>query len=312
MTADALRRLLPFGDVEPHPDGGPPLPLGRRVELEGRGTTFVREVDGPEGAPTVLLVHGWMASGGLNWFRTFDPLSRHFRVVAPDLRGHGRGLRSRSRFRLADCADDLAATIEELATGPVVVVGYSMGGPVAQLLWHRHPHQVAGIVLVATSHRFVPGMRERMVFTSMMATAAGTTKASQAVTALPVSWARQIRQYQPVRQPERPDTMRRWAAAEMRRHDLRLVLEAGGAIGRYDARRWIGDIDVPTAVLVTTQDRAVPPTEQARTAFAIPGATIHRCEDGHVACAGDRLAEPLVAACVEVATRAGLAARPGA
>ena len=56
-----------------------------------------------------LLLHGWIASGGLNWFNAFGPLSERYYVVAPDLRGHGRGLRSRRRFRLADCADDVAA-----------------------------------------------------------------------------------------------------------------------------------------------------------------------------------------------------------
>ena len=42
----------------------PPLPRGERVVLPGRGTTFVRRIQGPPGAPTVLLLHGWIASGG--------------------------------------------------------------------------------------------------------------------------------------------------------------------------------------------------------------------------------------------------------
>ena len=56
------------------PVAGPPLPMGQRVPLQGRGTTFVREIAGPPGAPTVLLLHGWIASGGLNWFTAFDAL----------------------------------------------------------------------------------------------------------------------------------------------------------------------------------------------------------------------------------------------
>ncbi len=101
-------------EVAPDAPGGPPIPLGRRVELPGRGTTFVREVAGPPGAPTVVLLHGLIASGGLNWFQAFEPLAAHFRVVAIDHRGHGRGLRTWSRFRLADCADDVAALLAEL------------------------------------------------------------------------------------------------------------------------------------------------------------------------------------------------------
>src|SRR5271166_4020190 len=89
--SDLLRRVV--GDAVPESiiraDGrvGPAVPLGRRIRLAGRGTTFVREIAGPPGAPTLVLLHGFMASGGLNWFRTFDALSREFHVVAPDLRG---------------------------------------------------------------------------------------------------------------------------------------------------------------------------------------------------------------------------------
>ena len=42
-------------------------------------------------------------------------------------------------MRLADCADDVAALVDELGVTKVIAAGYSMGGPVAQLLWRRHP-----------------------------------------------------------------------------------------------------------------------------------------------------------------------------
>lgn len=282
-------------------DGGsvePPLPLGHRVRLPGRGVTFVREVDGPPGAPTVLLLHGWIASAGLNWFNAFEPLAAHYRVIAPDLRGHGRGLRSRRRFRLADCADDVAALIEELGTGPVIAVGYSMGGPVAQLLWKRHRHLVAGLVFCATSYRFVAGQRERLFFTTLMATAAGTTRMGQAFTRLPMS---PIGRLFPAR--GRPANLRAWAAAEMRRHDMRAVLEAGQAVGTFNAKRWIASIDVPTTVAVTTRDRAIAPTEQMRLALAIPTAEVQRIEDGHVVCAKPTFGRAICAAVDSVARR---------
>ena len=271
----------------------PPLPSGQRIELAGRGTTFVRIVDGPAGAPTVVLLHGWIASGGLNWFNAFGPLSQRYRVIAPDLRGHGRGIRSRRRFRLADCADDVAALLDQLGAEPAIVVGYSMGGPIAQLLWRRHPDQVAGLVLCATSYRFVRGARERLIFGTMMAGAVGTTRTgmflSRASTASMRRWA-------PPVNAARPSSLRAWAAGEMRRHDAVKLMEAGQAIGSYNARRWIGEIDVPTTVVVTERDRAIDPREQLKMAAAIPGAVVQPIDDGHVACAKREFGPALVRA----------------
>ena len=75
-------------------------------------------------------------------------------MVAIDHRGHGRGIRSRRRFHLSDCADDAAALVAELGLDRVIAVGYSMGGPIAQLLWRRHREVVGGLVLCATSRTF--------------------------------------------------------------------------------------------------------------------------------------------------------------
>ena len=283
-----------------------PLPLGERIELPGRGTTFVRFVEGPPGAPTVVLLHGWIASAGLNWFTSFAPLAQHFHVVAPDLRGHGRGIRSRRRFRLADCADDVSALLDHLGTAPAIVVGYSMGGPIAQLLWRRHPEQVAGLVLCATAYRFVAGARERVVFSSMMATAVGTTRAGQLLSHAPVA---SLRKWAPRVSPTRPTNRRAWAAAEMRRHDLVKIMEAGQAIGTYNARRWIGEVNVPTTVLVTERDRAVDPIEQLKLAAMIPGAVVQTIDDGHIACAKREFGPELVRAVASVHARASRARR---
>ncbi len=295
---------LPFRTLDEDDEAGegPDLPLGRRVDLPGRGTTFVREVPGPPGAPTVVLLHGLIASGGLNWFQAFAPLGAHFRVLAIDHRGHGRGLRTRRRFRLADCADDVAALMDELDVGSALVVGYSMGGPIAQLLWRRHPEKVDGLVLCATSDRFVPGRREQLVFVTAMGAAAGTTRLGQALTRLPVSV---IQRQVPAGVRARPDSFRLWARAEMRRHDWRMVSEAAAAIGTYDASDWIGEVDVPTAVLVTTEDKAVPPTEQARLLVGIPTATFHRIDDGHVVCSRPLFGQRLTEVVRSVAARAG-------
>jgi len=282
----------------PDVPGGPPIPLGRRIELPGRGTTFVREVAGPPGAPTVLLLHGLVASGGLNWFQAFEPLARHFRVVAIDHRGHGRGMRSWRRFRLADCADDAAALLDELGIDRAIAAGYSMGGPIAQLLWKRHPHRVQGLVLCATSNRFVPGVRERLAFVTAVSAIAGSTRVGQLATRIPLA---PIQRRIPRAVRARPESLRAWASAEMRRHDPRMVTEALAAVSNFDSRKWLTDVDVPTALMVTSGDRAVPPQEQLRLLVAIPHADVRQYDEGHTWCAKRSFGPAMVRACRSVA-----------
>ena len=95
----------------------------------------------------------------------------------------------------------------------------------------------------------------------------------------------------------------------MRRHDLVKVMEAGQAIGSYNARRWIAEIDVPTTVLVTDRDRAIAPAEQLKLAAAIPGAEVQHVDDGHVACAKREFGPALVRAVDSVAARQPRAAQ---
>ncbi len=300
-TATDVLRLV-VGDAVPESimraNGrvGPAVPLGRRVQLPGRGTTFIREVSGPAGAPTLMLLHGYMASGGLNWHRTFETLSTEFNVIAPDLRGHARGLRSRSLMRLSDCADDIAALVDVLDTGPVIVAGYSMGGPIAQLTWRRHPDKVSGLVFCATAPRFDFGSRR--VTDAYLAMASGLARTAGTLAAVPAAGAGLLRRANAVR----PAGFLEWAAAEMRRHDVRMLTDAARSIGRFDSRAWIGDVDVPTAVLRTNRDRLVDPESQTELA-ALAHAHIVDHDHGHLACARPTFVDPLMTACRDVAAR---------
>ena len=133
---------------KPEPPVG--LPEGRLVQVPGLGELFVRDTGGD--GPPLLLLHGWMFPSDLNWFRTYQPLAdAGYRVLALDHRGHGRGLRADEPFTLVGCASDAAALIRELGCGPAIVVGYSMGGPVATLMARYHRDTVAALVLCATA-----------------------------------------------------------------------------------------------------------------------------------------------------------------
>jgi 3-oxoadipate enol-lactonase len=273
----------------------PALPAGRDVWLPGRGRTFVREVDGPPGAPVVVLLHGWSATADLNWFACFEPLSRHFRVLALDHRGHGRGLRAPEPFCLEDCADDVAALARVLDVERCIAVGYSMGGPIAQLLWQRHPALVEGLVLCATCSHFAGHRRARVLF----GVAAGTSALGGVVPLRPFAgvavgaWSR----WQQLR--DRPW----WGFEDLALHDWPHVVEAAREIGRFDSRDWVGHVTVPTAVIVTEDDDVVPTDRQLAFAATIPGATVRRVPGGHAACTveSDRFVPELVDACLEVA-----------
>lgn len=283
-------------------DGQLPIPAGHRVLLPERGTTFVRELNQRDHGPTVLLVHGWMASAGLNWLTTFAPLEDDFHVLAADNRGHGRGIRTRSRFTIADAADDLAALLDVLAIDEAIVVGYSLGGPIGQELWHRHPDRVAGLVFAATGFDLVQHGGARFAMGGAAAMLAAGLRAGAAPTTFPSALARQVTR--DVRGANRPQTLTKWARAEMQRHSWRMVSEAGFAIGTYSSSGWIGSIDVPTAVVITQRDRAVPPEAQYGLAAAIPGTKIYRYDGGHIACVEDGFGALVAEAITDVAERA--------
>jgi len=279
------------------PSEAPPLPPGRFVDLPGRGTTFVRELAGPPGAPAVVLLHGWTATADLTWHRTYAPLAEHFRVIALDHRGHGRGIRSRRPFRLEDCADDVAALAPVLGIQRMVPVGYSMGGPVALLLWRRHPALVDGLVLCATARSFSSSRQDRAEFLAL----AGLAVASRLTPARARGW---IGGQVITRRGRRTGE---WARAEVMRNDWRHVLEAGAAIGSFSARSWVSDVDVPTAVIVTTDDRVVPLQHQERLTESVPAATEFRVAGDHDVCVAhpERFLPALIAACQHVSSDPG-------
>jgi 3-oxoadipate enol-lactonase len=300
MTGSAAARAEPELPVpgETASGGVPNLPPGRTVDLPGRGTTFIREVSGPPGAPVLILLHGWTVTADLNFFTAYDHLGQHFRVIALDHRGHGGGIRSREPFTLEACADDVAALADELAVDRFIPVGYSMGGTVAQLVWHRHRDRVSGLVLCSTARGFNATRSEAMSFF-------GLTGLATIARVAPEPAREWIADQFIIRKGR---TYEDWALNEVRKNDITRVLEAGSTIGSFSSRDWIGNVDVPTAVVITTQDRTVPARRQLRLAESIPSAAIFRVPAAHNACysAADRWVPAVAAACTDVASRIAL------
>jgi 3-oxoadipate enol-lactonase len=256
----------------------PTAPMVHAVEIADRGSALVWECAGPPGAPSVLLLHGVSMTAELNWSRIIQRLGQRYRVVAPDLRGHGDGIPCGSRFSLEDCADDMAALADALDMERVIVVGYSMGGMVAQLLWRRHRALVAGLVLCATARNVRGSPIER--FMSMTLPAIISTMqwnpAAHAITSQVLG--------ENVLGPIADADTRAWARAQLTRTSLSNALSAVQAVSGFTSHEWIGEVDVPAAIVITTEDRLVPASRQRRLAAAIPHAKVVEVAADHGVC----------------------------
>jgi 3-oxoadipate enol-lactonase len=244
------------------------MPPARTVLVPDRGEFFIRDTGGD--GPAVMLLHGWLVSADLNWHGAYHDLARAgYRVLAIDHRGHGRGLRALARFRLADCAADAAAVLRRLDTGPATVVGYSMGGTIAQLLARDHPDVVSGVVLSATCQHFQDPETQRI------------WKWMGAVGLMMGVAPRSFFNAGFKRSGITLNEHTAWWLAELIRHSPRDVAEAGRELGRFDSRPWLHSVQVPAAMVLTSRDTAVAPAKQRELAAAI-GARIFEVPIDHL------------------------------
>jgi len=248
------------------------------MHLPQRGPTAYWDCPGPAGAPTLLLLHGVTLTAELNWSGAVPWLTEHYRVLAVDLSGPGSGWVG----DLAEYADDVAALVRGLGIRRVIPVGYSMGGLVAQSFWRRHRTLTAGLVLCATSRNVAGSIWDRSMAQLLPAVATGMTFLPGAhVLSADLFGAGLL-------DSALDPALRRWALAEMRRTPLLTAIAAVRAASVFSSHTWIGEVDVPAAVVLTRQDRIVPPRRQWKLAEAIPGCSVHEIDGGH----GIFLADP--------------------
>ena len=242
------------------------MPPARTLRVPGRGELFLRDTGGD--GPVVMLLHGWLTTADLNWWSAYGALTEAgYRVLAIDHRGHGRGLRPLAPFRLAECAADAAAALRQLDLAPATIVGYSMGGAIAQLIARDHPDVTGAVVLSGTTQHWQEP-ESRRVWRAMGAFGFALSVAPR------LAYRSGFRRVG-LRDPRRTA----WLLSELERHSAHDVAEAGRELGRFDSRPWLQSVKVPAAVVVTSRDSAVSPRKQRELAAALDASVFEAAID---------------------------------
>ena len=270
-------------------------PEGRSVWLPGRGRTFVHQFSGPRGTPTLLLLHGLNSTADLNWSSSFAALATHFNVIALDHRGHGRGIRRDTPFRLADCADDAAALVRRPRMRE---------GDPRRLLDGRSDRSA----VLPPSPR--PGQRRRALRDELPVprdvprgrAVLARRRRSTLAGALPLAEADhgRGRRVEPSQRVARPEVTEVRADRPPR---LEPLVEARRELGRFDSRSWIREVGVPAALVMTDLDTVVPPDRQLLLVDRLRDLTVVHVDGGHGVCGADpaKFVPALLDACLTVA-----------
>ena len=224
--------------------------------VRANGSVMHVQVDGPVAAPVLVLLHSLGTSGHV-WDAQARALAGPFRVVRPDLRGHGLTEVTAGPYGVAGLAADVLAVLDALGIGQAHVGGLSIGGLVAQGVAHQAPGRVASLILCSTALALPPaqGWRDRAALVRADGIAA-------VVDAVMARWVT-------------PGFMAEPAAVGLRQMLLRTAPEgyagAAEAIAGADLTADTAALRVPALVLVGDRDEATPPASARALCDALGG-----------------------------------------
>jgi pimeloyl-ACP methyl ester carboxylesterase len=136
--------------AEPEPDVAAsvsaPVEGAPQIVTSADGVHIEYHVFG-SGEPAVVLVHGWSCDSNY-WKEQIDALKAKYTTVTVDLAGHGASGANRTDWSMGNFGEDVAAVVRQLQNRKVVLVGHSMGAPVALEAARRIGDRVVGIVAV--------------------------------------------------------------------------------------------------------------------------------------------------------------------
>jgi pimeloyl-ACP methyl ester carboxylesterase len=211
----------------------------------------------PEHGPVVVCLHG-SGADGIVWSYQLSRLSSRYRVIVPDLPGHGR-----SEGQPLDSPDAYAAWLENFCRAlnltSFFIMGHSFGGAIAQEYTRRYPHKIRGMVLVGTGIRFVLSCAYRELC-ERTASPADVTSVSAML----------------------PESFKKGYELLLGQSNAALHADLFAA-ARFDSSAWVESLRVPALVIWGSNDEITPRELPEELATKLPVAHFHIIQGaGHV------------------------------
>ena len=237
-------------------------------------TTYYEEAG--SGEPLLMI----MGLGGdlQAWALQAPALSKHFRVITYDNRGAGRTSAPDRPCSISQMAGDAVALLDALGIQKAHVLGFSMGGYIAQELVLNHPERVNKLILLATA----PGIDGygRTVVNTLVDVRRTNMSREQVVRNMSI-WLYTADLLNDPGRYER--AILNSVSNPYAQQDHAFIRQAEAILG-FDARDRLGGVKSATLVVTGKEDILVPPRNGEALAKLIPGAALKMLSGGHVGC----------------------------
>jgi pimeloyl-ACP methyl ester carboxylesterase len=228
------------------------------VKVNNNSCYYAISKRAPEHGQVAVCLHG-SGADGIVWSYQLSRLSSQYRVIAPDLPGHGR-----SEGQPLDSASAYAAWLEDfclaLNLSTLFLMGHSFGGAIAQEYARCHPHKIRGMVLVGTGMQFVLSRTYRELCERAASPTADDTPVSAML----------------------PESFKKGYELLLGQSSAALHADLFAA-ARFDSSAWVESLRVPALVIWGSRDKITPRELPEELARKLPVARFHIIQGaGHV------------------------------
>lgn len=229
-------------------------------------------VEQGQGLPVVLL-HGYPFSSAI-WQIQQQNLSDHFRVIAPDLRGHGQSPAPEGVYEMETSARDVLALLDSLGVEKATIMGHSMGGYVTLALWRLAPERFIALGLIASQAiADSEDTRQGRYKTAEKVFVDGSKVVADAMT---------LRLFAPST-PEDEPAVEQVRTLILNTRPSGIIGTLKGMASRPDSTDLLPEINVPVLIITGDKDQIIAPQKAEKMATAIPSAILVTIENaGHM------------------------------